>query len=153
MTSPKPKRPPKTIKEKKFVKEYLATGNATEAAARVYDVNSRDTARNIGTQNVAKLSFPELMDEMGITDEKLNEVLIEGLEANRTISAIAGHEANGGTVDFVDVPDFQTRHRYLETGLKLKDKFPSTKVEQSGGVDLTLKGLDQIGWLKEALSN
>lgn len=26
-------------------------------------------------------------------------------------------------------------------------------IEQSGGVDLTLKGLDQIGWLKEALSN
>jgi hypothetical protein len=127
----KPKRPPKTIKEKKFVKEYIKTGNATEAAARVYDVASRDTARNIGTQNVAKLSFPELMDKMGITDEKLNLVLEEGLAATRSISAIAGTEANGGTVDFVDVPDFMVRHKYLETGLKLKDKFPTSRVDHT----------------------
>lgn len=153
MTSPKPKRPPKTIKEKKFVKEYLATGNATEAAARVYDVSSRESANALGNENLVKLSFPELMDQMGITDEKLNQVLAEGLEANRTISAIAGHEANGGTVDFVDVPDFQTRHRYLETGLKLKDKFPSTKQEVKNTGEINLSGLDQIGWLKEALSH
>lgn len=139
MTSPKPKRPPETIKEKKFIKEYLDTGNATEAAARVYDVSSRESAHAIGSENLRKLTFPELMDQMGITDEKLNQVLAEGLEANRTISAIAGTEANGGTVDFVDVPDFQTRHRYLETGLKLKDKFPSTKVEQSGELGVNLR--------------
>lgn len=144
MTSPKPKRPPKTIKEKKFVKEYLATGNATEAAARVYDVSSRETAATIGNENLIKLEISDLMDQMGISDERLVSVLDEGLQANRTISAIAGTEANGGTVDFVDVPDFQTRHRYLETGLKLKDKFPSTKVEHDGVLDVRLTNLNDV---------
>ena len=127
----KPKRPPKTIKEKKFVKEYIKTGNATEAAARVYDVSSRNVANAIGNENLAKLSFTDLMDKMGITDEKLNLVLEEGLAATRSISAIAGTEANGGTVDFVDVPDFMVRHKYLETGLKLKDKFPTSRVDHT----------------------
>lgn len=141
MAIPKQKRPPETIKEKQFVKEYIATGNATEAAARVYDVSSRESAKSIGTENLSKLAFPELMDQMGITDEKLNQVLAEGLEATRSISAIAGTEANGGTVDFVDVPDFMVRHRYLETGLKLKDKFPSTKTDiTSGGKPIPILG-------------
>jgi len=38
----KAKRPPKTPKERKFVKEYIKTGNATEAASRVYNTNNKD---------------------------------------------------------------------------------------------------------------
>ena len=135
MTQNKPKRPPKTIKEKKFVKEYLKTGNATEAAVRVYDATSRASAAAIGGENLQKLTFPELMDEMGITDDKLIGVLDEGLGATRNISAIAGTEANGGTVDFVEVPDYQVRHRYLETGLKLKDYFPGGS---GGGIQVNI---------------
>jgi len=130
-TKPKEKRPPRTLKERKFVKEYLATGNATEAAARVYDVSSRESAESIGQQNLGKLLFTDIMDRHGLTDDKLAAVLNEGLEAARSISAIAGTEANGGTVDFVEVPDFAVRHKYLETALKLKDKFPSAKVEST----------------------
>lgn len=130
---PKPivKRPPKTLKEKKFVKKYLETGNATEAAFQVYDVTSRDSANAIGAVKLANISFTDILEKHGVTDDKLASVLMDGLEANRTISAIAGKEANGGTVDFVDVPDYATRHKYLETGLKVKDKFPSQKVDQT----------------------
>lgn len=131
MAAIKQKRPPKTIKEKKFVREYIKTGNATEAAARVYDVSSRDVANAIGNENLAKLSFTDLMDKMGITDEKLTRVLDEGLESKRSISAIAGTEANGGTVDFVEVPDFMVRHKYLETAFKLKDKFPTSRIDHT----------------------
>ena len=49
------KRP--TLKQKKFVTEYLKTGNATESAARVYDVKNRDSANAIGSENLAKLSI------------------------------------------------------------------------------------------------
>jgi dihydroorotase-like cyclic amidohydrolase len=118
------KRPPKTIKEKKFVKKYLEIGNATEAAMQVYDASSRDSAHSIATQNLQKLSFVDILEKHGITDDKLASVLLDGLEANRTISTISGKEANGGTVDFVDVPDYAVRHKYLETGLKVKNKFP-----------------------------
>jgi phage terminase small subunit len=101
------KRLPRTIKEKKFVKEYIKTGNATEAASKVYDVSSRDVARNIGSQNVAKLSIVGVMEKHGLTDDKLIDTLEEGLNADK--------EAKIGTIE-----DYPTRHRYLETALKLK---------------------------------
>jgi hypothetical protein len=142
MATPKKKRPPETIKEKLFIKEYIATGNATEAAARVYDVTSRDSAKSIGNENLTKLDFSAVMEKHGISDDKLADVLQDGLEASRTISAIAGSEANGGTVDFVDVPDHQTRHRFLETALKLKDRFPSSKVE--GTVEVIVSNLNDV---------
>ena len=47
---------------------------------------------------------------------------MEGLGSTRTISAVKGTSANGGTTDFIDVPDFLSRHKYLETALKLKKR-------------------------------
>lgn len=119
------KRPPKTIKEKKFVKAYIESGNGTQAAMKAYDVKDPNSASSIASENLRKLDISTLMDNRGITDERLLDKLNEGLEATRSISAIAGTEANGGTVDFVDVPDYAIRHKYLETGLKLKNKFPN----------------------------
>jgi hypothetical protein len=137
------KRPPKTIKEKKFAKEYIATGNATEAAARVYDVSSRESAKAIGGENLSKLTFSDLMDQTGLTDERLSGKLQDLLEAQRTVSAVGGKDANAGTVDFVDVPDNPVQLKALEIALKLKDKFPSSKVDQTVTV-VEVKGLEKI---------
>lgn len=124
-----PKRPPRTIKEKKFVKEYLKTGNATEAAARVYNVSSRESAESIGHENLGKLEFTDLMDKMGLTDDSLIQKLMDLKEAQRTVSAIGGKDANAGTVDFVDVPDNPVQLKALEMAFKLKDKFPTNKTD------------------------
>jgi hypothetical protein len=125
---PAVKRPPKTLKEKKFKKILAETGDHILAATKAYDVTSRDSARAVASENLRKLSgMEEILEKHGITDDYLAEKTKEGLDATRTISTISGKEANGGTVDFVDVPDFISRHKYLETALKLKDKFP-TKV-------------------------
>lgn len=43
-----------SIKEKKFVKDVLITGNATEAAARNYNVKNRHVAQSIGSENLSK---------------------------------------------------------------------------------------------------
>ena len=134
MAAIKQKRPPKTIKEKKFAKEYIKTGNATEAAARVYDVKDRNSAKSIGGENLTKLDFADLMDEKGLTDEKLVGKLSELLEAQKTVSAVSGKDANAGTVDFVDVPDSPVQLKALEISLKLKDKFPTNRT------DITSKG-------------
>ena len=109
-----------TIKQRKFIKLYLELGNATEAAFRVYDCKNRDSAKQIGYENLTKLDYSDLMEEAGITDKLLQQKLLEGLDSNRTISAVKGTSANGGTTDFIDVPDFMVRHKYLETALKLK---------------------------------
>lgn len=51
-----------TRKQKRFVKEYLDTGNATEAAARVYDVKNRRVANAVGNENLAKPSLQALIE-------------------------------------------------------------------------------------------
>src|SRR5580698_8070689 len=43
-----------TQKQLKFSKAYLETGNATEAAARVYKPKNRNTAHAIGAENLQK---------------------------------------------------------------------------------------------------
>jgi hypothetical protein len=123
-----------TIKQRKWLKEYLETGNATEAAMRVYNCKDRDSASNVGWENVRKLEFAELMEEGGITDAKLQAKINEGLESNKVVSArVTGREADERTDDFIEVPDMPTRQKYLETALKVKGKLGSKVDITSGG--------------------
>ena len=67
-------------------------------------------------------SWIELMEKY-LPDEKIVRKIDEGLEANRVISAVnTGKEASGATSDFIEVPDFAIRHKYVETSLKIKGK-------------------------------
>lgn len=113
------KRPPKTIKEKKWAKEYVKTGNATEAAARVYDVKNRDSANAVGNENIAKLSFVEILDKAGVTDERLAETLNEAMVANKLHSSPTEPDR--------EVADWQARLKATELATKakghLKDDF------------------------------
>ena len=65
---------------------------------------------------------------MGVTDEKLAQVLNEGLEANKTV--VMGKDSNESFVDIQ--PDHPTRHKFLETGLRLrgyaKDEAPNFNI-------------------------
>jgi hypothetical protein len=111
-----------TIKQRKWIKEYISTGNATEAAQRVYNCKDRISANAIGSENLAKLSFPDLMEEMGLTDVALLNVGAAGLLSEKT------------TITGDKVPDKPTIHRYWETLLKLKGK-----LKDSGNVTLDAK--------------
>ena len=78
----------------------------------------------------------ELLLEQHASDERLAITLSEGLEANKQLatrvifkkeaptSQSAGELplASSTTDDFIEVPDHAIRHKYLETGLKLKGK-------------------------------
>lgn len=130
-----------TIKQHKFLKLYLDCGNATEAAMQVYDCATRESAHAIGSENLRKLTYSDLMEEAGITDKVLQDKILEGLDATRTISAIKGTKANGTDTDFIDVPDFMARHKYLETALKLKQRL-NDKDDRQG--DTTVNILVQV---------
>ena len=43
-----------TIKQRRFLKHYLKTGNGTQAALVAYDVTDANTARSIATENLRK---------------------------------------------------------------------------------------------------
>ena len=118
-----PKGDKLTLKQRKWIKEYIATGNATEAAMRVYDVKSRGSAEVIGTENLGKLRLDELMNEMGLTDISLLNVGAEGMTK-------AVKQSITGEVH----PDYAVRHKYWETMLKLKRHLtPNKEITNSIG--------------------
>lgn len=51
LTKPKEKKELSlTLKQRLWIKEYISTGNATEAAMRVYKVKDRESAGTIGSE-------------------------------------------------------------------------------------------------------
>jgi hypothetical protein len=79
-----------TLKQTRFVNEYLETGNATEAAMRAYNPHTRATARAIGSENLAKPNIRDLIDntliEEGLTPKLVICSLVQDIQnkpANR----------------------------------------------------------------------
>lgn len=126
-----------TLKQRKWLALYIETGNATDSAFKVYDCKDRESAANVGWENVRKLDMSQYMEETGLSTDFLNTKLKEGLDSMKVVSAriimkknaptsIAQEgdlpEANSRTDDFVEVEDYAVRHKYLETALKLNGK-------------------------------
>ena len=65
------------------------------------------------------------MEVMGITDKQLQSKLQEGLDANRVIG-MNGKDSTASTDNFVEVPDYNARHKYLTTALTLKKRLETT---------------------------
>lgn len=118
-----------TERQSRFVDNYVATGNGAEAARRAG--YSEDNARNQAVENLAKPYIKEAVSEMldrgEVTKPRLIEKINEGLEA--MLTKIASHE--GKITDTREFIDFVTRHKYIETALKLHDMFPAEKKKLS----------------------
>lgn len=98
---------------------YIETGNATEAAMKVYDVKDRESAGSIGSENLKKLAFSELMEEMGLTDVALVNMGIEG--ATKPVKQSITGEV---------YPDYGVRHKYWQTLLSFKKPQGVTLAQQ-----------------------
>ena len=111
-----------TMKQRRFVKEYIKSGNQTLAAKRSYNCND-DTARSLGSSNITKHNIKSAVikaqEKIGITDSFLAKTLKEGLKAKET-----KFFADAGKVkDKRDCIDYSTRAKYLEIGHKLRGDF------------------------------
>jgi len=127
-----------TLKQRKWIKEYLDCGNATKAAMKVYDTENRESAAQIGWENLRKLDYSYFLEEAGITDDLIQKKIMEGSDATKTVSAVkTTKEAGADSTDFIDVPDFIARHKYLETTLKLKKRMED-KENGSTGNNITV---------------
>ena len=118
-----------TLKQQRFLEKYLELGNATEAAMQVYDCKDRVTAASIGYENLRKLQASELMEAIGLTDKQLIQALQLGVRnpVRKVPSKQLKYFDNEKKQEVVetiyqDVPDYQTRHKYVETALKLKNR-------------------------------
>lgn len=130
-----------SLKKRKFLDKYIETGNFAEAAqyagSKGKDVNSLSKAGRVLYDSL-RFEVADLMEEMGLNDQKLMTVLNDGLQANKNISCniIALNkegmkDADSVTKDFIEVEDHPTRHKYLETALKLKGHLKD-KLEVAG---------------------
>ena len=136
------KKRPLNIRERKLIKA-LISGEPPTTAMKTAGY-SKETAEGKAGKKVGESRIQEtiqqLMEKRGITDDRLSEVLEKGLEATKNISCMIVNtsgdgqkDANSMTKDFVEVDDYAVRHKYLETGLKLKG-YLRDKIDLSGDV-------------------
>lgn len=115
-----------TPKQRAWLKYYIETGNATEAARLAgYQAQSSHTFEQIGYENLRKLEIPitDLMDQMGLSDAFLMSKLRDGLDAMTVKTA----SDKGMITDEREYVDFPTRQGYLDMALKLKGKYPAER--------------------------
>lgn len=92
-------------------------GNVSQAMLKAgYKPNTAKTPKNLTETEGFKILAAQFLP-----DNLLLKVHLEGLGATRVISAVnTDKEATGATSDFIEVPDHAVRHKYLETGYKIK---------------------------------
>lgn len=104
------KRPPKTVKEKKFVKAYLETGNATKAALAAYSCKP-SYANRVGSEVLSKLDIGHWLDKAGLTDEVIAQ--------NTARIALTATKQNQYTGEIE--PDNAVQLKGMEFAAKLKN--------------------------------
>jgi len=144
-----------TLKQKKFFKELPTAKHATEAALKAgYAESSAKVSahRNITQYNSHLI---EVLEKHGLTEDKIAETLIDGLEAstifffggklmgklNQSAAeklAKQGIEISGD--DFLEIPDHYARHKYLDLLVELRGlkKKSDINIANLGG-EVTIK--------------
>lgn len=108
------KNKPLTIKQRKFVNEYVANdGNGREAAKAVFRVTTDGSAATLATQTLnrpnVKAAIENALKTHGITIEKATKPIADGLQATREVAT------KGGMVERADHPT-----RLKASGMALK---------------------------------
>jgi hypothetical protein len=105
------------VRQRKAIKGIIA-GKPRTTAFREAGYTAKTAAFKSGPmlQKILE-SFPEIMDRKGISDDSLADSLKDGLEAMFIKTATF----EGIITDQKSFIDFPTRHKYLETALKLKN--------------------------------
>ena len=112
-----------TKKEKGFVKDFIITNNATEAAKRNYEIESPNidnVAGSIGSENLTK---PKILN--AIADALPNELL-----AKRHLELLNKREVIkmfNGEGKIIDQPDTQAVAKGLDMAYKVKGVYVSEK--------------------------
>lgn len=102
-----------------FVKDYLETGNGTQAALKNYDTDDENTAAMIASTNIRKPKIQKLIEEK-LPDDILFEIHREGLYASKPFFNEDGEKIS-------EEADYSVRHKYLDTAYKLKGAYAAEK--------------------------
>lgn len=68
-----------TLKQSKFIKKYIQTGNGSQSAMQAYDVTDPEVAKSIASENLTKPYIKKTIDEAlakaGLNDESFADQL------------------------------------------------------------------------------
>lgn len=135
-TSLLPKKKKPSLKQLKAMKLVVENGGNISKAMRDAGY-SPETAKS-PSKLTESLAWQDLM-EKHFSDAKISKIIDEGLKAMKE------------NAKMVEVPDHATRHKFVETALKLKSKFPAEKHELTGkdGEALQIEITDAVAKLDE----
>lgn len=116
-----------TKQDIKFVKEVVETGNQTQAAKKAYGIKDSNYAAVKGTKKLRKDNIKQAIINLAdsIPNKLLVKVHLEGLQAGKRV--FKNNNETGEIEDMGTEPDYATRHKYLESGYKLKGAFAPEK--------------------------
>ncbi len=139
---PEPKQKKLTIKQKKFVKEYVSNdGNGTKAALEVYDTEDYKTATAIAVENLAKPSIRDAietsLEKHEITIDDAVAPIAKALKAKK-VFYIEGQRIES---DYDDL-DMQLKgsDRYMKLVGADKTDTPANTINNFGNMLLQQKG-------------
>ncbi len=132
-------KPNLTVKQRRFLKAYLAGASLPDAAKYAGSrAKSRGSLHVIGSRMLRSVlpMMAELLDAHGLTDSAMVEPLRGGINATRPIVATW----EGKISDRIDVEDWSARHKFLELYHKLRGNLKDrAEITGRDGGDLILE--------------
>lgn len=131
-------------KQKGFIKDYIETGNGTEAALKNYDTDDRKVAQSIASENLSKPIIQDALPDDFLANKHLelfdqkridyfvfpknmkDEEIIEHV-ASVGIKVISVRLTEKGKMAFYAIPDAQALKGALDMGFKIKGKYAAEK--------------------------
>lgn len=144
-----------SLKREKLIKNLLSGKFKTLKAAMLdagYSENTADdqAARLVGSSRVCT-AMQEAMAKDGVNENRLTKIISQGLDATKVISAMVVapsgdgmKDANSMTKDFIEVPDFLARHKFLETALELRGDYPDKKLDINHSFETHEQRIDRL---------
>ena len=120
--------------EDTFLKAYMETGNATDAAEIACNVKNRKSAASRGHQLMKKLDKPikKLAKQAGFSRLMMLRALKDGMNANR---AHLFQNPNTGEIVEHLTPDWSARATHLNMALKVFGEYEKQQMELQFGMD------------------
>lgn len=130
-----------TKQERKFVEIKATTGNGTLAAQKAFGIKDNNYAGVRASKLIRKAKIVNAI-EKALPDSLLLKVHREGLNAK-----LFRYSPEG---ELMQLDDFATRHKYLDSGYKLKGSYAP---EKSLNVNVSIEPSDRIKELAKKLKD
>lgn len=121
-------------------KALVAIGYSEQSAQKAGKTICNRLLGNVSVKQDT-LTLSDHITRRGYDDKAIADVLVDGLQASKVISAVVkpgGNEqsASGATTDFIEVPDHAVRGQYIDRIAKIRGYYPDPKlrIEHSGQV-------------------